>query len=116
MKWMQFLTPVAGMDAEEARAYMRAHKEGTYTLLDVRQPSEYEKGRIPGASSFPCLSLRAGWGSLTLASRSSPIELWGRSRAAAQYLAGQGFQEVYNLKGGIAPGRVSKPSGLQRWE
>jgi rubrerythrin len=26
----------------------------------------------------------------------------GRSRAAAQYLAGQGFQEVYNLKGGIA--------------
>lgn len=26
----------------------------------------------------------------------------GRSRAAAQLLAGQGFQEVYNLKGGIA--------------
>jgi len=26
----------------------------------------------------------------------------GRSRAAAQYLAGQGFEEVYNLKGGIA--------------
>ena len=26
----------------------------------------------------------------------------GRSRAAAQYLAGRGFQEVYNLKGGIA--------------
>ena len=26
----------------------------------------------------------------------------GRSRAAAQFLAGQGFSEVYNLKGGIA--------------
>jgi len=26
----------------------------------------------------------------------------GRSRAAAQFLAGQGFDEVYNLKGGIA--------------
>ena len=26
----------------------------------------------------------------------------GRSRAAAQFLAGQGFEEVYNLKGGIA--------------
>jgi hypothetical protein len=25
----------------------------------------------------------------------------GRSRAAAQFLAGQGFNEVYNLKGGI---------------
>ncbi|NTV43835.1 MAG: hypothetical protein HGA63_11105 [Syntrophobacteraceae bacterium] len=49
MKWMQFLTPVASMDSEEARAYIEEHKEGTYTLLDVRQPSEYEKGRIPGA-------------------------------------------------------------------
>ena len=26
----------------------------------------------------------------------------GRSRAAAQFLAGQGFEEVFNLKGGIA--------------
>ena len=29
MKWMQFLTPVASMDAEEARAYMKEHKEKT---------------------------------------------------------------------------------------
>jgi rhodanese-related sulfurtransferase len=50
---MQFLTPVASMDAEEARAFMKTHKEGTYTLLDVRQPSEYEKGRIPGAKLVP---------------------------------------------------------------
>jgi len=53
MKWMQFLTPVASMDAEEARAYIKEHKEGTYTLLDVRQPSEYEKGRIPGSKLIP---------------------------------------------------------------
>jgi rhodanese-related sulfurtransferase len=53
MKWMQFLTPVASMDAEEARAYMKGHKEGSYTLLDVRQPSEYEKGRLPGAKLIP---------------------------------------------------------------
>jgi len=26
----------------------------------------------------------------------------GRSRAAAQFLSGQGFEEIYNLKGGIA--------------
>jgi rhodanese-related sulfurtransferase len=53
MKWKQFLTPVASMDAEELSAYMRTHKEGTYTLLDVRQPSEYEKGRIPGSKPIP---------------------------------------------------------------
>jgi rhodanese-related sulfurtransferase len=46
MKWMQFPTPVAGMDAEDARAYMRDHEEGTYPLLDVRQPSEYKKGHL----------------------------------------------------------------------
>jgi rhodanese-related sulfurtransferase len=62
MKWMQFLTPVASMDVEEARAYVRDHKEGTYTVLDVRQPSEYEKGHIPGAKliSLPELSDRLG--------------------------------------------------------
>ena len=37
MKWKQFFTPVKNMDAEEARAYMAEHEEGTYTLLDVRQ-------------------------------------------------------------------------------
>jgi rhodanese-related sulfurtransferase len=64
MKWKQFLTPVAGMDAEEARAYMKDHKEGTYTLLDVRQPSEYEKGRIPGAKLIPLPELAGRLGEL----------------------------------------------------
>ena len=53
MKWKQFLTPVASMDRDEAKAYMEEHKEGTYTLLDVRQPGEHEKSRIPGAKLIP---------------------------------------------------------------
>ena len=64
MKWKQFLTPVAGMDAEEARAYMKNHQEGTYTLLDVRQPSEYEKARIPGAKLIPLPELAGRLGEL----------------------------------------------------
>jgi rubrerythrin len=35
----------------------------------------------------------------------------GRSRAAAQFLAGQGFEEVYNLKGGIAAWQGLKAFG-----
>jgi sulfur-carrier protein adenylyltransferase/sulfurtransferase len=35
----------------------------------------------------------------------------GRSRAAAQFLAGQGFQEVYTLKGGIAAWQGLKAFG-----
>lgn len=53
MKWKQFLTPVQSMDTEEAKAYMADHREGTFTLLDVRQPGEYEKDRIPGAKLLP---------------------------------------------------------------
>ena len=53
MKWRQFLTPVQSMDAQQARAYMDDHREGTFTLLDVRQPGEYEKERIPGAKHIP---------------------------------------------------------------
>jgi rhodanese-related sulfurtransferase len=53
MKWMQFFTPAGSMDADGAGAYIKTHKEGTYTLLDVRQPSEYEKSHIPGATLIP---------------------------------------------------------------
>ena len=53
MRWKQFFTPVRGMDADELRSYMRSHREGTYTLLDVRQPGEYEKEHIPGALLIP---------------------------------------------------------------
>ena len=53
MKWRQFLTPVQSMDTETAKAYMADHREGTFTLLDVRQQGEYEKDRIPGATLIP---------------------------------------------------------------
>jgi rhodanese-related sulfurtransferase len=53
MKWRQFLTPVQSMETEKAKAFMADHREGTFTLLDVRQPGEYEKDRIPGAKLIP---------------------------------------------------------------
>jgi rhodanese-related sulfurtransferase len=53
MRWKQFLTPVESMSAEDAESYIRDHPEGTFTLLDVRQPGEYEQARIPGAELIP---------------------------------------------------------------
>ena len=53
MKWRQYLTPVQSIETEKAKAYMADHREGTFTLLDVRQPGEYEKDRIPGAKLIP---------------------------------------------------------------
>lgn len=53
MKWKQLVTPVPGMEVDEAKDYISKRKEGTYTLLDVRQMGEYEKSRIPGARLIP---------------------------------------------------------------
>jgi rhodanese-related sulfurtransferase len=53
MKWKQFFTPTKNMDVDQARAFIKEHKEGDYTLLDVRQPGEYRKARIPGAKLIP---------------------------------------------------------------
>lgn len=53
MEWRQFFTPVKSFNTDEARTYMERHKEGSYTLLDVRQPGEYERERIPGAKLIP---------------------------------------------------------------
>lgn len=45
------------MDPGQVREFIAKHPEGTYTLLDVRQPEEYEAEHIPGAKliSLPAL-------------------------------------------------------------
>jgi rhodanese-related sulfurtransferase len=49
----QLFAPLASLDADDVREYIASHPEGTYTLLDVRQPTEYEKEHIPGAQLIP---------------------------------------------------------------
>ena len=53
MRWKQFFTPVKSMDALKAKDYMTATTSDDFTLLDVRQPAEYEAGHIPGAKLIP---------------------------------------------------------------
>lgn len=53
MKWKQFLTPVKSMDAKAAKAFMEDRDVEEFTVLDVRQPGEYEQGHIPGAKLIP---------------------------------------------------------------
>ncbi len=53
MKLSKLFKPVNNMDTDAAKAFMETHKEGEYVLLDVRQPGEYEKARIPGAKLIP---------------------------------------------------------------
>jgi sulfur-carrier protein adenylyltransferase/sulfurtransferase len=53
----KLFTPVESVNADQLRAYLAGHKEGTFTLLDVRQPGEYNESHIPGAKLIPIAQL-----------------------------------------------------------
>ena len=50
-------TSVNNMNTTELQAFIDSNKEGTFTLLDVRQPAEYENARIPGSKLIPLPAL-----------------------------------------------------------
>ena len=72
-------------------------------LIDVRQPDEYEKGRIPGARSVPLQKLRDFL--LEVTDKDTPIYVYclsgARSARAVRALRGVGFTAVTDL-GGIS--------------
>lgn len=47
------------ISAAELRRFLKDKAPGDYTLIDVRQPGEYERGHIPGARLIPLGELRA---------------------------------------------------------
>jgi sulfur-carrier protein adenylyltransferase/sulfurtransferase len=110
----KLFTPVSSMDAEEAKAYMAKHGENEYTILDVRQPGEYEESHLPGAKLMPLPQLSDTYKELD-PDKPTIVHcaIGGRSRVAAQMLSGWGFKEVYNLAGGIKAFEGSKASGPQ---
>ena len=106
--------PVKNMNSEEAKAFIEKHGEGTFTILDVRQPGEYDETHIPGSNLVPLPQL---YDNLDKLDPESPTIVYcavgGRSRVAAQMLSGLGFKEVYNLKGGMKAWEGFQASGPQ---
>lgn len=102
MRWKQFLTPVQSMNAVEARTFLAGKTPQDVIVLDVRQPGEYEGGHIPGARLIPLAILTD---SLDDIDPARPVLVYcaigGRSRIAAQTLAGKGYDHVINLSGGF---------------
>jgi sulfur-carrier protein adenylyltransferase/sulfurtransferase len=72
------------------------------TLLDVREPWEYELAHLPGATLIPLGTLPAAVATLD---PSRPTVVYChhgmRSLSAARFLAARGFHPVWNLEGGI---------------
>jgi rhodanese-related sulfurtransferase/rubrerythrin len=102
MRWKQFLTPVKSLDADQARNFMENRDSDELTILDVRQPNEYESGHISGSKLIPLPDLTER---LHEIDPKKPTVVYcaigGRSRVAAQMLAGKGFENVVNLSGGF---------------
>ena len=112
MRWRQFFTPVNSIDAVEAKDYLNRTAGDAFTLLDVRQPGEYEAEHLPGAKLIPLPELGARLAELD-ADKPTMVycAIGGRSRIAAQVLAAKGFREVMNLSGGIKAWNSQKAVG-----
>jgi len=53
MRWKQFFTPVTSVDALSGKQMIDDATSDAITILDVRQPGEYEAGHLPGARLIP---------------------------------------------------------------
>ena len=94
-------TPFKDLSAADLRTWIRERTAGSFTLLDVRQPNEYQTGHVPGAVLLPLPELPDR---LDEVDHRRPIVVYcrsgNRSRSASALLAGDGT-EVFNLAGGI---------------
>jgi molybdopterin/thiamine biosynthesis adenylyltransferase/rhodanese-related sulfurtransferase len=85
-------------------------------LIDVRESYEWRIGRIEGARHLPLDRLGANWSDLP---RDRDIVLYchhgARSRAAAEFLAAQGFDSLWNLSGGIDRWSVDVDPSIRRY-
>ena len=72
-------------------------------LLDVRTPSEYAQGHIPGSVNIPLRNIDEV--AYLVENKKDPLYLYchsgSRSQVAAMELADMGYENVYNI-GGIA--------------
>jgi sulfur-carrier protein adenylyltransferase/sulfurtransferase len=97
---------------DEAKAFIDSNEEGTFTLLDVRQPFEYEEAHLAGAKLIPLPQLAD---SLQELDRHQPILIYcavgGRSAMAARLLSHHEFENVYHIQGGINAWEETTASG-----
>jgi rhodanese-related sulfurtransferase len=88
--------------AGELAAWLADERRQRPVLLDVREPWEYEKARIEGATLMPMRELPSRVGQIDEDKEVVAIcHHGGRSMQVAMFLEKQGFKRVHNLVGGI---------------
>jgi len=72
-------------------------------IVDVRAPSEYSSGHLPGAKNVPLPELEAKLANLDSTQATAVVCAGGyRSSAAASILQRHGFNDLYNIIGGTS--------------
>ena len=82
-----------------------AARESDLQIIDVRRPSEYAGGHVPGAIAAPLSSLRENVGTLDLSpARQTAVICAGgyRSSAGTSILQQLGFTNLLNVSGGTS--------------
>lgn len=102
MKISDIFTRVDKLDVDEIKNMIEKKGQEGMTLIDVREPAEYEAGHIPGTRFLP-LSLILDNSDKLDSSKTvvTYCKRGPRSRSAAVLLKRQGFEDVYYMDGGI---------------
>jgi rhodanese-related sulfurtransferase/rubrerythrin len=102
MGLIDYFKPVVTWNTDQVRAFLKEQPDGSYNLVDVRQPREYEQGHLPGAQLIPVKTLDERLIELDPDKPTITYCAAGvRSRAAASVLNNAGFGEVVSMAGGI---------------
>lgn len=108
---------IGKLTPEVVKTIMDKDNTGSYILLDVRQPQEYNEGHIPGAMLIPLGKLEMRQNEID---RNKKIIIYcrsgHRSLAAAITLCELGFEHIYHIEGGILNWPYKTISGTHKVE
>ena len=86
---------------DDFRERFASGDSGAYQLIDVREEDEYAAGHIPGAVNMPLSEFMARYDEIEEETPALFVCNTGvRSSQAAFYLAGMGYENLYNLEEG----------------
>src|SRR5438093_8291717 len=89
-------------DITSVELKQRLDRGDNLTVVDVREPNEYQINRIPGTVLIPLGDIPKRYNELNPdAEIVVHCKMGGRSAKAADFLRSVGFKKVLNLKGGI---------------
>lgn len=96
-----FWSSINEIDAPELARWLD-EQGGKFRIIDVRQPQEIAAGTVPGAEPLPLHTLPVRLDDLKRDEKLVFVCRSGaRSAQACMFLKQQGYENVYNLRGGM---------------